>query len=36
LRAGLKDLGYIEGENLVIDDRSADGHDDGFLDLPSN
>jgi putative tryptophan/tyrosine transport system substrate-binding protein len=33
LRAGLKELGYIEGQNLVIDYRSADGHDDRFPDL---
>jgi putative ABC transport system substrate-binding protein len=25
-RAGLRDLGYVEGENLIIDYRSIDGH----------
>jgi putative tryptophan/tyrosine transport system substrate-binding protein len=26
--AGLRDLGYVEGKNLHIDFRSAEGHDD--------
>ena len=30
LRQGLRDLGYVEGKNFVIDYRSADGHDDRF------
>ena len=33
LRAGLRDLGYIEGRNLVIEYRSADGHVDRFPSL---
>ncbi len=32
-RNGLRDLGYIEGQNLVIDYRSADGHSDRFPSL---
>jgi len=34
-RQGLRDLGYIEGQNLVIEYRSADGHDDRFASLAS-
>ena len=30
LREGLRQLGYVEGQNLVIDYRSADGHADRF------
>jgi putative ABC transport system substrate-binding protein len=30
LRQGLRDLGYVEGQNLVIDYRSADGHAERF------
>jgi len=33
LRQGLRDLGYLEGRNLVIEYRSADGHADRFQDL---
>jgi putative ABC transport system substrate-binding protein len=33
LRKGLRDLGYVEGQNLVIDYRSADGHPERFPQL---
>ena len=33
LRDGLQQLGYTEGQNLVIEYRSADGRDDRFLGL---
>ena len=33
LRAGLQQLGYVEGRNLVIEYRSADGRDDRFPGL---
>src|SRR5712691_7843404 len=29
-RQGLRDLGYVEGQNLVIESRSAEGHDERF------
>jgi ABC-type uncharacterized transport system substrate-binding protein len=32
-RQGLRALGYVEGKNLVLEYRSADGHDDRFPDL---
>ena len=35
-RQGLRDLGYVEGENLVIEYRSAEGHDDRFPDLAAD
>jgi putative ABC transport system substrate-binding protein len=35
LRKGLRDLGYIEGQNLVIEYRSADGRAERFADLAS-
>ena len=33
LRKGLRDLGYVEGRNLIIEYRSADGHAERFPDL---
>jgi putative tryptophan/tyrosine transport system substrate-binding protein len=33
LRKGLRDLGYVEGRNLVIEYRSADGRTERFPDL---
>jgi putative ABC transport system substrate-binding protein len=35
LRAGLRRLGYVEGQNLVIEYRSADGRAERFPDLAS-
>src|SRR6266536_3597927 len=35
LRKGLRELGYVEGRNLVIEYRSADGHAERFPDLAS-
>jgi hypothetical protein len=35
LRKGLSDLGYLEGQNLVIEYRSADGRAERFPDLAS-
>jgi putative tryptophan/tyrosine transport system substrate-binding protein len=35
LRKGLRDLGYFEGQNLVIEYRSADGRAERFADLAS-
>jgi len=35
LRAGLKDLGYVEGRNLIIEYRSADGHAQRYPELAS-
>jgi putative ABC transport system substrate-binding protein len=35
LRKGLRDLGYVEGRNLVIEYRSADGRAERFADLAS-
>jgi len=32
-RHGLRELGYVEGKNLAIEYRSADGHDERFLTL---
>jgi putative ABC transport system substrate-binding protein len=32
-RQGLREQGYVEGESVVIDYRSADGHDDRFAGL---
>jgi len=36
LRKGLRGLGYVEGRNLVIDYRSADGHAERFPDLATD
>jgi putative ABC transport system substrate-binding protein len=33
LRKGLRELGYVEGQNLVIEYRSADGRNERFIDL---
>jgi len=35
LRRGLRDLGYVEGRNLIIEYRSADGHAERFPALAS-
>jgi ABC-type uncharacterized transport system substrate-binding protein len=35
LRKGLRELGYVEGRNLVIEYRSADGRAERFPDLAS-
>src|SRR6187455_2712841 len=35
LRNGLRDLGYVEGQNLTIEYRSADGRAERFPDLAS-
>ena len=32
-RQGLRELGYVEGKNFVIEYRSADGRDERFPDL---
>ena len=32
-RLGLRELGYVEGKNVVIDYRSAEGHDERFAGL---
>ena len=32
-RQGLRERGYVDGENLVIEYRSADGHDERYPDL---
>ena len=34
-RKGLRDLGYVEGRNLIIEYRSADGRAERFPDLAS-
>jgi putative tryptophan/tyrosine transport system substrate-binding protein len=35
-RQGLKDLGYIEGQNIVVDYRSGEGRDDRLADLAAD
>jgi len=35
LRRGLRELGYVEGRNLIIEYRSADGHSERFPGLAS-
>jgi putative tryptophan/tyrosine transport system substrate-binding protein len=34
-RQGLRELGYVEGQNVVIEYRSADGRPERFPDLAS-
>jgi putative ABC transport system substrate-binding protein len=34
-RQGLRELGYVEGQNFVIEYRSADGRPERFADLAS-
>jgi putative ABC transport system substrate-binding protein len=36
LRKGLRKLGYVEGQNLVIEYRSAEGHAERFPDMASD
>jgi putative tryptophan/tyrosine transport system substrate-binding protein len=36
LRKGLRELGYVEGRNLTIDYRSADGHAERFPELAAD
>ena len=33
LRQGLKELGYVEGETIIIERRSAEGKENRFADL---
>jgi len=33
LRRGLRELGYVEGKNLIFEYRSADGHSERFPEL---
>jgi putative tryptophan/tyrosine transport system substrate-binding protein len=35
LRSGLQKLGYVEGQNLIVEYRSAEGHAERFPDLAS-
>src|SRR5215470_4520935 len=35
-RQGLRDLGYVEGQNLIIEYRSAEGHGERFEDLAAD
>src|SRR3954454_3011998 len=35
LRNGLQKLGYVEGQNLIVEYRSAEGHAERFPDLAS-
>ena len=34
-RKGLRELGYVEGQNLIIDYRAAEGRNEGLSDLAS-
>jgi putative ABC transport system substrate-binding protein len=36
LRAGLRDLGYVEGKNIAVETRSADGNYDRLPGLQQN
>ena len=33
LRKGLRDLGYVEGQNLILERRSAEGHAERYHDI---
>jgi putative tryptophan/tyrosine transport system substrate-binding protein len=36
IRQGLKDVGFIEGQNMLIEYRSADGHPERVQDLAND
>jgi putative tryptophan/tyrosine transport system substrate-binding protein len=36
IRQGLRDLGYVEGQNLLIESRYAEGSDDRLRDLAAD
>jgi putative tryptophan/tyrosine transport system substrate-binding protein len=36
VRQGLRDLGYVEGQNLVIEQRYAEGSDERLRDLAAD
>src|SRR5713226_2109489 len=35
LRLGLRDLGYVEGKNIALEERSSQGRNERFSDLAS-